>query len=119
MSNHSSSKVIDGVTCFSLSTYYSGGKTILIELELTNNIIIKCYFVLCTPCALCRAVGIEIFCKATWDEALCWPPAEAGQTVHLPCPPLNGFDPSSEYNNFMQGGTNVILLLFSYFGKLN
>ncbi|XP_059351983.1 PDF receptor-like [Daphnia carinata] len=37
---------------------------------------------------------LEIFCRFTWDQLLCWPPTRPGHIVHLPCPPLKGIDPT-------------------------
>lgn len=37
-----------------------------------------------------------LYCPAIWDSLLCWPPARAGQVIHLPCPPLKGIDPTSK-----------------------
>ncbi|CAI4226190.1 unnamed protein product [Auanema sp. JU1783] len=35
-----------------------------------------------------------LYCNATYDTVLCWPPAPAGTSVTLPCPPLKGLDPT-------------------------
>lgn len=39
----------------------------------------------------------QVFCRVTWDTLLCWPPTRPGQTVHLPCPPRQGIDPTRTY----------------------
>ncbi|EFX90264.1 putative PDF receptor variant 2 [Daphnia pulex] len=36
----------------------------------------------------------QVFCRVTWDTLLCWPPTRPGETVHLPCPPRQGIDPT-------------------------
>ncbi|ROT77351.1 pigment dispersing hormone receptor [Penaeus vannamei] len=42
-----------------------------------------------------------VWCNATWDHILCWPPSPPDTQVELPCPPLKGVDPThslpSEY----------------------
>ncbi|XP_025095662.1 PDF receptor-like [Pomacea canaliculata] len=35
-----------------------------------------------------------LYCNATWDTVLCWPAALPNTTISLPCPALNGLDPS-------------------------
>ncbi|XP_047486299.1 PDF receptor-like [Penaeus chinensis] len=34
----------------------------------------------------------EIYCNATWDNIMCWPPTPANIRVTLPCPPVQGVD---------------------------
>ncbi|XP_069179327.1 PDF receptor isoform X3 [Procambarus clarkii] len=41
-----------------------------------------------------RLVCTEVWCNATWDLVLCWPPTPAGESAELPCPPVKGVDPS-------------------------
>ncbi|XP_069982229.1 PDF receptor-like [Penaeus vannamei] len=35
-----------------------------------------------------------VWCNATWDHILCWPPSPPDTQVELPCPPLKGVDPT-------------------------
>ncbi|CAJ0942019.1 unnamed protein product, partial [Mesorhabditis belari] len=37
---------------------------------------------------------LGLWCNATWDTVLCWPPTPANTSVTLPCPPLKGLDPN-------------------------
>ncbi|WKY02976.1 hypothetical protein Q1695_016347 [Nippostrongylus brasiliensis] len=36
----------------------------------------------------------RLWCNATYDTVLCWPPTPANESIVLPCPPLKGLDPS-------------------------
>uniref|UniRef100_A0A0K0DA02 Calcitonin receptor-like protein 1 n=1 Tax=Angiostrongylus cantonensis TaxID=6313 RepID=A0A0K0DA02_ANGCA len=36
----------------------------------------------------------SLWCNATYDTVLCWPPTPANTSVVLPCPPLKGLDPT-------------------------
>ncbi|CAL4107252.1 unnamed protein product, partial [Meganyctiphanes norvegica] len=36
----------------------------------------------------------ELWCNATWDQILCWPPTPPDTQVLLPCPPYKGVDPT-------------------------
>ncbi|CAJ0581104.1 unnamed protein product, partial [Mesorhabditis spiculigera] len=35
---------------------------------------------------------LGLWCNATWDTVLCWPPTPANTSVTLQCPPLKGLD---------------------------
>ncbi|KAK5973484.1 Pigment dispersing factor receptor c [Trichostrongylus colubriformis] len=36
----------------------------------------------------------SLWCNATYDTVLCWPPTPANTSIVLPCPPLKGLDPT-------------------------
>ncbi|CAD6188331.1 unnamed protein product [Caenorhabditis auriculariae] len=36
----------------------------------------------------------SLWCNATYDTVLCWPPTPANTSITLACPPLKGLDPS-------------------------
>ncbi|KJH41355.1 hormone receptor domain protein [Dictyocaulus viviparus] len=38
----------------------------------------------------------SLWCNATYDTVLCWPPTPANTSVVLPCPPLKGLDPTRQ-----------------------
>lgn len=38
-------------------------------------------------------VPAELFCNATWDSILCWPPTLIGSETKLPCPKFLGLSP--------------------------
>ena len=48
-------------------------------------------------CTITETSQFQIFCRVTWDTLLCWPPTRPGETVHLPCPPRQGIDPTRTY----------------------
>ncbi|XP_066953813.1 PDF receptor-like [Macrobrachium rosenbergii] len=33
-----------------------------------------------------------LFCNATWDNIMCWPPTQVNMRMALPCPPVRGVD---------------------------
>ncbi|EYC09314.1 hypothetical protein Y032_0061g3275 [Ancylostoma ceylanicum] len=39
----------------------------------------------------------SLWCNATYDTVLCWPPTPANTSIVLPCPPLKGLDPTQPY----------------------
>ena len=44
-----------------------------------------------------QSFPVSLFCNATWDTVLCWPPSLRGSSIKLPCPAVNGVKSSGVF----------------------
>ncbi|PAV58346.1 hypothetical protein WR25_14732 [Diploscapter pachys] len=45
-----------------------------------------------------------LWCNATWDTVLCWPPIPANTSITLPCPAMKGLDPKKNVTKACAAG---------------